>query len=100
MKTPHSIILIRNKTGTQLDWETGEYISDDPEREIVPCFANFVSQERVFELYGDRTDRVLIARFMQAQHPFDKALFQGKAFIPIEQTDAPKTAYRLKEVAE
>ncbi|WP_419775193.1 hypothetical protein WJ437_08975 [Ignavigranum ruoffiae] len=80
--------------------ETGDYSDAKGESVNVPCFANYVSQQRVFELYGDRTDRVLIARFMQAQHPFDKALFQGKSFIPIEQTDAPKTAYRLKEVAE
>ena len=100
MKTPHTITLIRNSKHRQFDPITGTYTEEQGQIEDVPCFANYVSQQRVFELYGDRVSRVLIARFMQPQEPFSKAEYDGRLFVPIEQIDAKKDAYRLKEVSE
>lgn len=99
MKTPHTITLI-NSGGLVYDPVTDDYIQDIGEQADYACFANFISQAKVFELYGNRTDKVLIARFMQPPKPFQKAIFKGESFVPIEQTDATKTAYRLKWVSE
>ena len=99
MKTPHRIMLIR---GAQMVYDpiTDEYVKGASEEITLPCFANHISQAKVFELYGNRTDKVMIARFMQPQDEFDKAIFKGETYVPIEQTDAPKMAYRLKWVSE
>ena len=99
MKTPHRITLIRGAS-TVYDPITDEYVTTTGEEVTLPCFANHISQAKVFELYGNRTDKVMIARFMQPQEKFDKAIFNGGTYAPIEQTDAPKMAYRLKWVSE
>lgn len=99
MKTPHRITLIRS-TGTVYDPELDEYVTTTGDKVTLPCFANHISQAKVFELYGNRTDKVMIVRFMQPQDKFDKAIFNGQTYVPIEQTDAPKMAYRLKWVSE
>ena len=63
----------------------------------VPCLINFITQAKVFEEYGNRTDKVMIARFNQEQAPFDYAEYKGETFHPIEKIDAPiKGAIRLK----
>ena len=100
MKTPHSIELIYGDGKREYDPILDEYIEGASESVKVPCLANFVSQERVFELYGDRIDRVLIVRFSQEQKPFKRAKFDDRTFVPIEAIDAPiKGAVRLREVA-
>ena len=99
MKTPHRITLIRG-TDTVYDQITDEYVTTMGEEITLPCFANHISQAKVFELYGNRTDKVMIARFMQPVDKFDKAIFNGEMYVPIEQTDASKEAYRLKWVSE
>ena len=99
MKTPHRITLIRGAQ-TVYDPVTDEYATTPGDEVTLPCFANHISQAKVFELYGNRTDKVMIARFMQPQDKFDKAIFNGNYYVPIEQTDAPKEAYRLKWVSE
>lgn len=102
MKTPHTIELYFDEaTEPQYDPVTDSYISDTESPVIVPCFANYISQAKVFELYGSETERVLIARFMQEQPPFVKARIFGKLFRPVDSIDAPvKGAVRMKEVAE
>lgn len=99
MKTPHRITLIRGGQ-TVYDPVFDEYVTTTREESTLPCLANHISQAKVFELYGSRTDKVMIARFMQPQEKFDKAIFNGETYVPIEQTDAPKMAYRLKWVSE
>lgn len=100
MKTPHTITLIRESKEIVYDPIKDEYISGQIDETRIPCFANHISQAKVFELYGNRTDKVMIAIFMQPQAKFDKAIFKGETYIPIEQTDAPKEAYRLKWVSK
>ena len=99
MKTPHRVTLIRGAQ-TVYDPITDEYVTTTGEEVTLPCFANHISQAKVFELYGNRTDKVMIARFMQPIDKFDKAIFNSEMYVPIEQTDAPKMAYRLKWVSE
>lgn len=98
MKTPHTITLITSGESVY-DPVTDDYTQSIGEQAEYACFANFISQAKVFELYGNRTDKVLIARFMQPPKQFKKAMFKGESFVPIEQTDATKTAYRLKWVS-
>ena len=101
MKTPHTIKLYERNGTPQYDPITDTYSDDYKLIRETPCLANYISQQRVFELYGDRTNRVLIVRFAQEQQPFDKAEFDGRAFVPIESIDAPiKGAVRLKEVQD
>lgn len=99
MKTPHTITLIRgDRIPPRYDPVTDTYTQEVyPERNKVPCHANHISQAKVFEEYGNRTERILIARFNQEQKPFDQAEYQGGVYVPIEQIDAPvKGAVRLK----
>lgn len=102
MKTPHRITLVyTEETQPKYNPITNEYERTDTNTTTVPCFANYVTKQRVFEQYGDRKDRVLIVRFNQEQEPFDQAIFKGKSYLPIESIDAPiKGAIRLKEVSD
>ena len=94
MKTPHRITLIcggRKKYNP----ETDKYETEARKTVIVPCLVNKVTQSKVFENYGNRTDTVIICRFQKEQAPFDQAVFNGD----IEAIDAPiKGAVRLKKV--
>lgn len=101
MKTPHTIKLIKKSEKPVFDPIIGDYVGGYADALEVPCLANYISQQRVFEMYGDRVSRVLIARFNQAQEPFDLAEYDGRTFKPIETLDAPiKGAVRLKEVPD
>lgn len=60
-------------------------------------FANYVTNERVSEMYGERVDVVVVVRFVQDPPRFTRAVFEGKTFVPIEQVGR---SVRLKEVVE
>lgn len=98
MKTPHRITLIcggRKKYNP----ETDGYETQARKTVTVPCFVNKVSQAKVFENYGNRTDTVIICRFQKEQAPFTQAVYEGNTYEPIEAIDAPiKGAVRLKKV--
>ena len=101
MKTPHLINLYKRTSKRQYDPITDTYTDHYSGPVRTHCLANYISQQRVFELYGDRVNRVLIARFNQPQEAFDKAEFDGRTFKPIETIDAPiKGAVRLREVPD
>lgn len=98
MKTPHRITLIcggRKKYNP----ETDEYETQARKAVTVPCLVNKISQSKVFENYGNRTDTVIICRFLKEQAPFTQAIFERDTYEPIEAIDAPiKGAVRLKKV--
>lgn len=98
MKTPHRIILIcggRKKYNPEKD----SYEMEARKTITVPCLENKVSQSKVFENYGNRTDTVISCRFQKEQAPFSQAVFNGDIYEPIEAIDAPiKGAVRLKKV--
>lgn len=97
MKTPHTITLITKSGETKFDPITGGHVPVGNVSVDVPCFINFITQAKVFEEYGNRTDKVMIARFSQEQAPFDYTEYLGETYHPIEQIDAPiKGAIRLK----
>lgn len=99
MKTPHTITLYRTKGIKKYDPITDTWIEPYTEAVEVPCLANFITQAKAFELYGDRTNQTLIVRFSQEQAPFFRAEFHGQMFTPIERIDAPiKHAIRLQGV--
>ena len=98
MKTPSRITLIcggRKKYNP----ETDKYETEARKTVIVPCLVNKVTQSKVFENYGSRTDIVISCRFQKEQAPFDQAVYNGDTYEPIEAIDAPiKGAVRLKKV--
>lgn len=106
MKTPHRITLMRGETSQKYDPITDTYSETVADETIVPCLVNFISQAKVFQEYGSRTDKVMICRFMQEQKPFQKAHFVDHNnpsntgyYEPLEAIDASiKGAVRLKEV--
>lgn len=101
MKTPHRIDLIIKGGTKKYNPLTQKYEGESETISDVPCLVNYISQAKVFELYGDRTKRMIIARFMQEQPPFEKAIYDNRTWTPIEAIDAPiKGAVRLKEVVE
>lgn len=98
MKTPHRITLIgggRKKYNPEKD----SYEMEARKTIKVPCLVNKVTQLKVFENYGNRTDTVISCRFQKEQAPFSQAVFNGDTYEPIEAIDAPiKGAVRLKKV--
>lgn len=100
MKTPHRIILIcggRKKYNPEKD----SYEMEARKTIKVPCLVNEVTQSKVFELYGNRTDTVISCRFQKEQAHFSQAVFNGDTYEPIEAIDAPiKGAVRLKKVGK
>ena len=99
MKTPHRITLIRGDTTERYNPVTDSYEAGDVSKEVVPCFVNRVTNAKVFEDYGSRTDEVIAIRFMTAPKPFSKVEFNDKTYEPLEEIDAPiKGAVRLRKV--
>lgn len=100
MKTPHRITLVRGKGVAKYNPETDTYESQAEQSETVPCFVNFIQKSKVFELYGNRSDVVMICRFQQEQKPFLYAIYDGYKYEQIDSTEAPKCSVRLKRTVK
>lgn len=100
MKTPHRITLVRGKGVAKYNPETDTYESQAEQSETVPCFVNFIQKSKVFELYGNRSDVVMICRFQQEQKPFLYAIYDGFKYEQIDSTEAPKCSVRLKRTVK
>ncbi|MBF0747289.1 hypothetical protein IR073_06490 [Gemella sp. 19428wG2_WT2a] len=99
MKTPHRIKLFKSNTADKYNPVTDTYENSESEYKEVACYINYIKKSKVFEDYGNRTDNIMICRFMQEQEPFTKAFFKNNYYVPIENIDAPiKSAVRLKRV--
>ena len=77
MKTPHRISLFRDGTTPKYNPETDSYDETPGTEIIVPCLVNFISQAKVFEEYGSRSEKIMICRFQQEQEPFQDAPIKG-----------------------
>lgn len=99
MKTPHRITLCRDGTVQKYNPETDSYDETPGTETLVPCLVNFISQAKVFEEYGNWSEKIMICRFQQEQKPFQYALYDGSRYEPLDTIDAPiKGAVRLKKV--
>ena len=99
MKTPHRITLIRETEQPKYNPETDSYEATEGQKEVVPCLVNFISQAKVFEEYGSRSEKIMICRFQQEQEPFQYAIYDGGRYEPLDAIDAPiKGSVRLKKV--
>lgn len=96
MKTPHRITLVRGKGVAKYNPVTDTYESKAEQSEVVPCFVNFIQKAKVFELYGNRSDVVMICRFQQEQEPFLCAIYDGFKYEQIDSVEASKCSVRLK----
>ena len=100
MKTPHRITLVRGKGVAKYNPETDTYDNQAEQTEVVKCFVNFIQKSKVFELYGSRTDIVMICRFQQEQKPFLYAIYDGFKYEQIDSVEASKSAVRLKRTVK
>lgn len=100
MKTPHRITLVRGKGVAKYNPETDTYDNQAEQSEVVPCFVNFIQKAKVFELYGSRSDVVMICRFQQEQKPFLYAIYDGFRYEQIDSIEAPKCSVRLKRTVK
>ena len=100
MKTPHRITLVRGKSVAKYNPVTDAYENQAEQSVVVPCFVNFIQKAKVFELYGSRSDVVMICRFQQEQEPFLYAIYDGFKYEPIDSTEASKSAVRLKRTVK
>lgn len=99
MKTPHRISLFRDGTTPKYNPETDSYDETPGTEIIVPCLVNSISQAKVFEEYGSRSEKIMICRFQQEQEPFQYAVYDGGRYELLDAIDAPiKGAVRLKKV--
>nr|DAP53850.1 MAG TPA: head closure knob [Caudoviricetes sp.] len=96
MKTPHRITLVRGKGVAKYNPVTDTYENQAEQSEVVPCFVNFIQKAKVFELYGNRSDVVMICRFQQEQEPFLYAIYDGFRYEQIDSVEASKCSVRLK----
>lgn len=98
MKTPHRIMLIRGG-GATYDPVADSYTTASDSRQEVACLVTVINQAKVFETYGDRELKVISCRFQKVQQPFEKAVYAGETYSPIETITTPiKGAVRLKKV--
>lgn len=100
MKTPHRITLVRGKGVAKYNPVTDSYDNQAEQSEVIPCFVNFIQKAKVFELYGSRTDIVMICRFQQEQKPFLYAIYDGFKYEQIDSVEASKSAVRLKRTVK
>ena len=100
MKTPHRITLVRGKGVAKYNPVTDTYDSQAEQSEVVPCFVNFIQKSKVFELYGNRSDVVMICRFQQEQESFLYAIYDGFKYELIDSTETSKSAIRLKKTVK
>ena len=100
MKTPHRITLVRGKGVAKYNPVTDTYDSQAEQSEVVPCFVNFIQKSKVFELYGNRSDVVMICRFQQEQESFLYAIYDGFKYELIDGVEASKSAVRLKRTVK
>ena len=96
MKTPHRITLVRGKGVAKYNPGTDSYDNQAEQSVIVPCFVNYIQKAKVFELYGSRSDIVMICRFQQEQEPFLYAIYDGFRYEQIDSVEASKCSVRLK----
>lgn len=96
MKTPHRITLVRGKGVDKYNPETDSYDNQAEQSEVVPCLLNYIQKAKVFELYGSRSDVVMICRFQQEQEPFLYAIYDGFKYEQIDSVEASKCSVRLK----
>lgn len=96
MKTPHRITLVRGKGVAKYNPVTDTYDNQAEQSVIVPCFVNYIQKAKVFELYGNRSDVVMICRFQQEQEPFLYAIYDGFKYKQIDSVEASKCSVRLK----
>lgn len=100
MKTPHRITLVRGKGVAKYNPVTDTYENQAEQSEVVPCFVNFIQKAKVFELYGNRSDVVMICRFQQEQKPFLYAIYDGFKYEQIDSVEASKCSVRLKRTVK
>mgnify|MGYP000989746046 FL=1 len=100
MKTPHRITLVRGKGVAKYNPVTDTYENQAEQTEVVPCFVNYIQKAKVFELYGNRTDVVMICRFQQEQEPFLYAIYDGFRYEQIDTVEASKCSVRLKRTVK
>lgn len=100
MKTPHRITLARGSGVAKYNPVTDSYDNQDEQFEIVPCFVNFIQKAKVFELYGNRSDVVMICRFQQEQKPFLYAIYDGHRYERMDGIEASKNSVRLKRTVK
>lgn len=100
MKTPHRIMLVRGKGVAKYNPETDTYENQAEQTEIVPCLINYIQKAKVFELYGNRSDVVMICRFQQEQEPFLYAIYDGFRYELIDSVEASKCSVRLKRTVK
>nr|DAI55770.1 MAG TPA: head closure knob [Caudoviricetes sp.] len=100
MKTPHRITLVRGKGVAKYNPVTDTYENQAEQSEVVPCFVNYIQKAKVFELYGNRSDVVMICRFQQEQEPFLYAIYDGFKYELIDSVEASKCSVRLKRTVK
>lgn len=100
MKTPHRITLVRGSGVAKYNPETDTYENQAEQTEVVPCLLNYIQRAKVFELYGNRSDVVMICRFQQEQEPFLYAIYDGFKYEQIDSVEASKCSVRLKRTVK
>ena len=98
MKTPHRITLVRGKGVAK--YNPDSYDNQAEQTEIVSCLLNYIQRAKVFELYGNRSDVVMICRFQQEQEPFLYAIYDGFRYEQIDTVEASKCSVRLKRTVK
>ena len=96
MKTPHRITLVRGSGVAKYNPVTDTYENQAEQSVVVPCLVNYIQRAKVFELYGNRSDVVMICRFQQEQEPFLYAIYDGFRYEQIDSVEASKCSVRLK----
>lgn len=98
MITQSRIILVRNSEGRAREYDpfSNTYTTIKETKEKVACLVNVLEKKRVLTDYGFNTEVIIACRFLNRVEPFDKAIYKGFEYVPIEQMDNRKVSVRLK----
>lgn len=101
MRTPHRITLFYGYETPKYNPRTGKYDSPDYSEIMMPCLVTRMSNEKVYEEYGNRTDKVISVRFLSEVEEFTRAEYDGEEYELItNRNPLRKEAIHMRRVAK
>ena len=101
MRTPNRITLFYGYETPKFNPRTGKYDAPNYTEIIMPCLVTVMSNEKVYEEYGNRTDKVISVRFLSEIENFTRAEYDGEEYELIgDRHPLRKEAIHMRRVAK
>lgn len=101
LRTPHRITLYYGYETPKFNPRTGKYESPEYSEITLPCMVSVMTNQKVYEEYGNRTDKVISVRFLSEVENFTRAEYDGEEYELIADRDPlRKEAIHMRRVAK